>query len=167
MFAVIKTGGKQYRVARDDVIVVEKLAGEPGATLEFQDVLMIGEPGKAPSIGVPVLDKAAVFAQVLDQTRGDKIIVFKKRRRKNHRRKKGHRQDLTVLRITGISATGAKPAAKAKAEPKAAAKFKAEPKAKAEKAPAKEAKTKGEAKAKPKAPAKPKASAKSKPKSKE
>ena len=137
MFAVIKTGGKQYRVARDDVIVVEKLAGEPGAMLEFQDVLMIGEPGKAPSVGLPVLDKAAVFAEVVDQTRGDKIIVFKKRRRKNYRRKKGHRQDLTVLKITGISPTGAKPTAKAKAaaKPKAAAKTKAKAPAKAKSKP--------------------------------
>jgi len=136
MFAVIKTGGKQYRVARDDVIVVEKLAGEPGAVLEFQDVLMIGEPGKAPSVGLPVLDKAAVFAEVVNQTRGDKIIVFKKQRRKNHRRKKGHRQDLTVLKITGISAMGTKPAAKTKAVPKTA------------KAPAKEVEPKAETKAK-------------------
>ena len=176
MFAVIKTGGKQYRVARDDVIVVEKLAGEPGTTLEFQDVLMIGEPGRAPSVGLPVLDKAAVFAEVVDQTRGDKIIVFKKLRRKNHRRKKGHRQDLTVLRITGISATGTKPAAKAKAKAKPAAKPAAEPKAETAKAPAKEAKaetaakpkaeTKAKAPAEAKAPAKAEAKALAKPKTK-
>ena len=164
MFAVIKTGGKQYRVTRDDVIVVEKLAGEPGAVLEFQDVLMIGEPGKAPSVGLPILDEAAVFAEVVDQTRGDKIIVFKKRRRKNYRRKKGHRQDLTVLRITGISATGAKPAAKAaakaKAEPKAAVEPTVEPKSDTTKAPAKEAKPKAKAETKAKAPAKPKTKSK-------
>jgi large subunit ribosomal protein L21 len=162
MFAVIKTGGKQYRVARDDVIVVEKLAGEPGTTLEFQDVLMIGEPGRAPSVGLPVLDKAAVFAEVVDQTRGDKIIVFKKLRRKNHRRKKGHRQDLTVLRITGISATGTKPAAKAKAKAKPAAKPAAEPKAETAKAPAKEAKAETAAKPKAETTAKPKAETKAK-----
>ena len=168
MFAVIKTGGKQYRVTRDDVIVVEKLAGEPGAVLELRQVLMIGEPGKAPSVGVPILDEAAVFAEVVDQTRGDKIIVFKKRRRKNYRRKKGHRQDLTVLRITGISATGAKPAAKpaakAKAEPKATVEPKvepkSEPKADTAKAPAKEAKPKAKAETKAKAPAKPKTKSK-------
>ncbi len=166
MFAVIKTGGKQYRVAGDDVIVVEKLAGEPGAVLEFQDVLMIAEPGKTPSVGVPVLDKAAVFAEVVDQTRGDKIIVFKKRRRKNYRRKKGHRQDLTVLRITGISPTGVKPAAKAKAETAKTPAKEAQPKAKAEEAPAKEVKVPAKAKTKAKAPAKPKTKAPAKPKTK-
>lgn len=170
MFAVIKTGGKQYKVAENDTIVVETLAGEPGAVVELNDVLMIGESGKAPSVGTPSLDKAAVFAEVLEQTRGDKIIVFKKKRRQGYRRKKGHRQDLTVLRITGISATGKKPAVKAAAKPKAEAKpkteAKAEAKAKAE--PKAEAKPKAVAKPKvaekPKAAAKPKAETKAKPK---
>ncbi len=108
MFAVIRTGGKQYRVAKDDTIVVEKLAGEPGTTVEFSDVLMIGGDGEAPKVGVPVVDKAAVFAEVLEQSRGDKIIVFKKNRRKNYRRKHGHRQDQTVLRILDVSPTGGK-----------------------------------------------------------
>ncbi len=120
MFAVIKTGGKQYKVAENDVISVEKLVAEAGATVELGDVLMIGEAGQAPKIASADLDKATVFAEVLEQTRGDKIIIFKKKRRQNYRRKAGHRQDLTVLRITGISATGAKPkaAAKKKATPK-------------------------------------------------
>lgn len=121
MFAVIKTGGKQYRVSENDVFVVEKLAGEDGATIEFNEVLMIGEDGKAPTVGAPVLDKATVFGEVVRQTRGEKVIIFKKRRRQNSRRKNGHRQDLTLVKITGISATGAKPAAAKKAAPKKAA----------------------------------------------
>ncbi len=115
MFAVIRTGGKQYKVAENDVILVEKLPGSTGAEVKLDDVLMIGGT-KAPEIGAPALADAAVFAEVLEQTRGAKIIVFKKKRRHNYRRKKGHRQDLTVLRITGISATGAKPAKKAAAK---------------------------------------------------
>ena len=118
MFAVIKTGGKQYRVAKDDKITVEKLVADAGATVELNDVLMIGESGKAPTLDAGALDKAAVFAEVVEQTRGDKIIIFKKNRRQGYRRKAGHRQDLTVLKITDISATGKKPAAKAKAAPK-------------------------------------------------
>ena len=119
MFAVIKTGGKQYKVAKDDTIVVETLAGAPGSTVEINDVLMIGGEGKEPQLDA--LDKAAVFAQVVEQTKAPKIIVFKKKRRKGYRRKAGHRQNLTLLRITGISASGKKPAkgaAKAKKGPK-------------------------------------------------
>ena len=169
MFAVIRTGGKQYRVAKDDKIVVEKLTGEPGAMVELADVLMIGGDGKAPTVGSPVIDKAAVFAEVVEQSRADKIIVFKKHRRKNYRRTHGHRQEQTVLRIVDVSPTGtrAKAGAKAKAAPKTDTKPKAEPKKKAAppvetkkteaKAPAKE-----EAKKKPaaKKPAAPKAAAK-------
>ncbi len=176
MFAVIRTGGKQYRVAKDDTIVVEKLAGEPGTTVEFSDVLMIGGDGKAPKVGVPVVDKAAVFAEVLEQSRGDKIIVFKKNRRKNYRRKHGHRQDQTVLRILDVSPTGTKPkaAAKAKAAPKKEAKAKPKPETKEKtKAPAKK-ETKAKPKAAPKkaaakakAPAKKKAPAKGMAKAKE
>ena len=156
MFAVIRTGGKQYRVAKDDTIVVEKLAGEPGIMVEFSEVLMIGGDGKAPKVGAPVVDKAAVFAEVLEQSRGDKIIVFKKHRRKNYRRKRGHRQDQTVLRILDVSPTGTKPKAAAKA--KAPAKTEAKPKPK----PEKEAKTKEKAKApeKKETKAKPKAAPK-------
>jgi len=140
MFAVIKTGGKQYRVNENDVFVVEKLTGEAGDTIEFNDVLMIGEDGKAPQVGSPFIDKASVSAELVKQTRGEKLIIFKKRRRQNSRRKNGHRQDLTLVKITGISATGAKkPAAKkVEAAPKKAA-ASTEKKASAKKAPAKKA----------------------------
>ncbi|ARJ64875.1 50S ribosomal subunit protein L21 [Magnetospirillum sp. XM-1] len=99
MFAVIQTGGKQYKVASGDVIRVEKLAGEAGAEVVLDQVLMVGE-----KIGAPVVAGASVKATVVAQARGEKIIVFKKRRRQNSRRKNGHRQDLTILRITDISA---------------------------------------------------------------
>ena len=106
MFAVIRTGGKQYKVAKDDVISVERLAAEPGAAVELTDVLMIGDGAEVAS-GAPLLDGASVSATVVEQTRSAKIIVFKKKRRHNYRRKKGHRQQLTVLRITDIrSANG-------------------------------------------------------------
>jgi len=101
MFAVIRTGGKQYKVAKDDVISVEKLAAEPGAAVEFTEVLMIGE-GADVATGSPLLSGASVNATVVEQTRAAKIIVFKKKRRHNYRRKKGHRQKLTVLRINEI-----------------------------------------------------------------
>jgi len=103
MFAVVKTGGKQYRVAKDDVIRVEKLDHEPGQTVELNEVLMVGGNGEM-KVGAPTLEGAKVTAEVVEQTRADKIVVFKKRRRQNYRRKKGHRQHLTVLKITGISA---------------------------------------------------------------
>jgi len=99
MFAVIRTGGKQYRVAKDDVIRVERLPGEPGSTVTLADVLMIGEGGDA-KLGAG----GAVTAEVVEQIRGDKVLVFKKKRRHNYRRKNGHRQSLTVLRVTGITA---------------------------------------------------------------
>jgi large subunit ribosomal protein L21 len=105
MFAVIRTGGKQYKVAKNDVIFVEKLAGEPGSTIELADVLMVGgDDGAAPKTGAPLLDGAKVAATVLEHKRGEKILVFKKKRRHNYRRKNGHRQALTVLRITDIVA---------------------------------------------------------------
>ena len=125
MFAVIRTGGKQYRVAANDVISVEKLPGEAGATVELGEVLMLGD-GADTTIGAPLVEGARVQATVLEQMRAPKILVFKKKRRKNYRRTRGHRQDLTVLRITEVLATPAKPA---KAEPKPAA-AKAEPKPK-------------------------------------
>ena len=116
MYAVIKTGGKQYRVAKDDVIVVERLAGTAGDKIELDQVLMLDD-GKGPTLGTPLVDGARVAATVLDQSRGDKIIVFKKKRRKNYRRTMGHRQDLTVLRITDILAKGKKAkASRAKAK---------------------------------------------------
>jgi large subunit ribosomal protein L21 len=101
MFAVIRTGGKQYKVAKDDVISVEKLAAEPGSAVELGEVLMLGE-GPEVTTGTPLIRGASVSATVVDQTRADKIIVFKKKRRLNYRRKKGHRQQQTVLRITEI-----------------------------------------------------------------
>jgi large subunit ribosomal protein L21 len=100
MFAVIRTGGKQYKVAKDDVITVEKLAGEPGATVTLADVLMVGEGASAKT----KVAGAAVTAEVVKQIRADKVLIFKKKRRHNYRRKNGHRQQLTVLRVTGITA---------------------------------------------------------------
>jgi large subunit ribosomal protein L21 len=109
MFAVIRTGGKQYKVAKDDVIAVEKLAGEPGATIEFAEVLMLGD-GATVSAGTPLLAGASVSATLVEQRRADKIIIFKKKRRHNYRRKNGHRQYQTVLRIDEIHAAGGSPA---------------------------------------------------------
>jgi large subunit ribosomal protein L21 len=103
MFAIIRTGGKQYKVAPDDVIAVEKLAGEPGSTIELAEVLMVGE-GDNVSTGTPLVSGALVSATLVEHTRADKIIVFKKKRRHNYRRKNGHRQHQTVLRITEIRA---------------------------------------------------------------
>lgn len=143
MFAVIRTGGKQYRVAKDDTIVVEKLAGDPGTMVELSEVLMIGS-GKSASIGSPLVDKAAVFAEVVEQSRADKIIVFKKHRRKNYRRTRGHRQQQTVLRILDVSPTGAKPKAVAKAKAAPQGTPKATPKPATKPGPQKE--TKKEAK---------------------
>ncbi|MFC7554243.1 50S ribosomal protein L21 [Pseudoroseomonas wenyumeiae] len=102
-YAVIRTGGKQYRVTPDAVLTVEKLDAEAGATVTFQDVLAIGgEAGL--TVGAPTIAGATVTATVVDQTRGDKVIIFKKRRRQNSRRKNGHRQHQTVLRISAINA---------------------------------------------------------------
>jgi large subunit ribosomal protein L21 len=109
MFAVIRTGGKQYKVAQGDVIAVEKLAGEPGATIELAEVLMLGD-GAEVSAGAPLVAGATVSAELVEHRRADKIIVFKKKRRHNYRRKSGHRQHETVLRITGISAAAAEAA---------------------------------------------------------
>ena len=146
MYAVIKTGGKQYRVAKGDIVIVEKLLGEEGDVISLDEVLMIGKEGEAPTVGTPRVDKAAVFAEVVEQGRADKIIIFKKKRRQNYRRKNGHRQDQTVLRVVEVSTTGAKPKVAAKkaapakeAAPKkeAAVKKPAAKKAAADKAPAK------------------------------
>ncbi len=115
MFAVIKTGGKQYRVAAGDTITVEKLAGEPGEIVAFEQVLMLVN-GPTTEIGVPAVAGATVAGELVEQTRGAKVIAFKKRRRKNSRRKRGHRQDLTVVKITEILTDGAKPALQAKAK---------------------------------------------------
>jgi large subunit ribosomal protein L21 len=102
MFAVFRTGGKQYKVAKNDVVKVEKLAGEAGDTISLDDVLMIGGEGE-PQVGTPVIAGASVAATVIAQDRADKVIIFRKKRRQNYRRKKGHRQELTVLRITDIT----------------------------------------------------------------
>ena len=101
MYAVIKTGGKQYRVAKDDVITIEKLDGKTGDKIEFNEVLIVGDEANT-AIGTPHVEGASVTAEVVEQTRGSKIIVFKKKRRHNYRRKKGHRQHQTVVRITEI-----------------------------------------------------------------
>lgn len=103
MFAVIRTGGKQYKVQKDDVIKVEKLEGDSGSKIDLDEVLFIGDD-KAAKVGTPLVEGAKVVAEVVAQDRGPKIIVFKKKRRQNYRRKKGHRQDLTVLRIKDIKA---------------------------------------------------------------
>lgn len=103
MFAVVRTGGKQYRVAPEDVIEVERLAAAPGEAVALGDVLAVGD-GEAVSLGRPHVDGARVAATVVEHKRGPKIIVFRKKRRKNHRRKRGHRQHLTVLRIDDIVA---------------------------------------------------------------
>lgn len=137
MFAVIRTGGKQYKVSQGDLIRVEKLDAEAGQSLDMTDVLMIGE-GASVSVGTP-LEGACVKTTVVEQMRDDKVIVFKKRRRQGYRRKHGHRQDLTVLKVEEILAKGATSSKKAAApkaetassETKAAAPKKAAPKAKA------------------------------------
>lgn len=113
MYAVIRTGGKQYRVAAQDILEIEKIPGNAGETVQFSDVLLVGGDGE-PNIGAPLVEGASVAAEVIEQGRGDKIIVFKKKRRKNYRRKSGHRQDLTIVRITEIL-TGGKKSSKAKA----------------------------------------------------
>jgi large subunit ribosomal protein L21 len=140
MFAVIKTGSKQYKVAPEDILRVEKLAGEPGDIVELDAVLMLGgESGT--TLGTPLVAGATVAAEVVEQTRGDKIVVFKKQRRKHHRRRHGHRQEETVLRIAEILTDGQKPS-RAKVErpaAKAAAPKKAAPKKAATKKPTKTA----------------------------
>jgi large subunit ribosomal protein L21 len=137
MFAVIRTGGKQYRVAPNDIIEVEKIAGKPGEIVELAEVILLGGDG-SPKTGSPTIAGASVAAEVIEQKRSDKIIVFKKKRRSNYRRTRGHRQALTALRITEILTDGKKPS---KAAPRPEAKkTEKKPEAKAE------AKTKAEAK---------------------
>ena len=105
MYAVVKTGGKQYRVQKEDVVLVEKLNANDGDQLVLGDVLMVGD-GKKVKLGTPLVNDAAVMAQVIRQTRGPKITMIYKRRRKNSRRKQGHKQDLTLLKIIDIAETG-------------------------------------------------------------
>jgi large subunit ribosomal protein L21 len=111
MYAVIRTGGKQHRVVANDTIVVERLEGTPGDLISLDEVLMLGGADMAPRFGTEVPGEARVFAEVVAQQRGPKVIIFKKKRRKNHRRTRGHRQEQTVLRITAISADGTPPEA--------------------------------------------------------
>ena len=148
MYALVKTGGKQYRVAKDDKILVERIAADEGAEIILDDIIMLGDGDKV-TVGTPRVDGAAVSAKVVRQTRGPKIIIFRRKRRKNHRRTQGHRQHLTLLQITGIAENGAS------LKPKAAPAKKAAPKAEAKAAPkkaaaAKTAAPKAEAKAAPK-----------------
>src|ERR1700704_4732643 len=112
MFAVIKTGGKQYRVVAEDKLKVAKVAGEPGDIVEFGEVLVVG--GDTPTLGSPTVSGASVAAEVLSHGRYDKVIAFKKRRCKNSRRKRGHRQEYSMVRITEILTGGAKPSKEAK-----------------------------------------------------
>jgi large subunit ribosomal protein L21 len=107
MFAVIKAGGKQYRVAPEDVIRIDRVKGEPGEVVEFGEVLLLG--GDTPQLGLPMIAGATVAGEVLQHERGDKVIAFKKRRRKNSRRKRGYRHEFSVIRITEILTEGAKP----------------------------------------------------------
>jgi len=156
MYAVIKTGGKQYRVQEGDLLRIEKLDAEVGKKVTFDDVLMFGE-GAEIKVGTDAA-KAKVSAVVTDAGRGQKVVIFKKRRRKNYRLTKGHRQDFTQVRITEVAGSGG--AAK-KTAPKAEAKAEAKPVAKKTAAPKKEAATKPAAKkAAPKKEAAPKAAAK-------
>jgi large subunit ribosomal protein L21 len=124
MFAVIKTGGRQYRVAPDDVLEIGKIEGEVGTIVQLAEVLVVG--GDQPILGLPTVAGATVAAEALDHKRGPKVIAFKKRRRKNSRRKRGYRDELTLLRITEILTDCAKPSVgprpkRVKAEPKAEA----------------------------------------------
>ncbi|HUL88924.1 MAG TPA: 50S ribosomal protein L21 [Pseudolabrys sp.] len=116
MFAVIKTGGKQYRVAAEDVIRVDRVNGQPGEIVEFGEVLVVG--GDTPQLGMPTVAGATVAGEVLQHTRGDKVIAFKKRRRQNSRRKRGYRHEFSVIRITEILTGGAKPSKTAAPRPK-------------------------------------------------
>ena len=155
MFAVIKAGGKQYRVAAEDVIRIDRVTGEPGQVVEFGEVLLLG--GDTPQIGTPTVQGATVAGEVLQHTRGDKVIAFKKRRRKNSRRKRGSRHEFSVIRITEILTNGAKPSKQPPPRPQR------EPKAKPPEAEGDKPKA-SKAKAKPKAkkPAAKKPAAKSK-----
>jgi large subunit ribosomal protein L21 len=124
MFAVIRAGGKQYRVAAEDIIRIDRVNGQPGEIVEFGEVLVLG--GDTPVIGTPTISGACVAGEVLQHTRGDKVIAFKKRRRKNSRRKRGYRHEFSVIRITEILTDGAKPSKTAKPRPKREAKPKVE-----------------------------------------
>jgi len=148
MYALVKTGGKQYRVAKDDTILVERIAAEEGAEVILNDIVMLGDGDKV-TIGTPTVDGAAVSATVVRQTRGPKIIIFRRKRRKNHRRTQGHRQDLTLLKINDIAEDAKKLAPVKPAAKKAAPKTDAATKPAAKKAAAKKAAPKADAATKP------------------
>ena len=147
MFAVIKTGGKQYKVAEGDEIIVEKLTGDAGSDVTFETVLMLGADGDV-KVGAPTVDGASVVGEIAEQRKGEKVLIFKKRQRSTYRRKRGHRQLETVVKITSILSDGKKAPAKKKAAPK-----KEEPTAEAPKAEAKPAVTELQAAPKTAAPA--------------
>ena len=147
MFAVIKTGGKQYRVVPDDVLEVGKIEGEVGTIVQLNEVLVVG--GDTPVLGIPTVAGASVAVEVLDHKRGPKVIAFKKRRRKNSRRKRGYRDEITVLRISEILTDGAKPTKGPRPKREKVAKPKPEAAAEGD-----EAKTEKNAKSAPKAKAK-------------
>lgn len=117
MYAVIKTGGKQYKVAENDEIIVEKLDGDAGASVTFGDVLIVGDGDKT-TVGAPFVSGASVVGDIVEQRKGDKVVIMKKRQRSTYRRKKGHRQLETVVKITSILADGKKAPAKKAAAPK-------------------------------------------------
>jgi large subunit ribosomal protein L21 len=169
MYAVIRTGGKQYKVAKNDVIAIERVAGEAGDIVALDQVLLLGDGANA-TIGSPLVGGACVAAEVLEQGKADKVLIFKKKRRHNYRRKKGHRQEITVLRVTDILTDGKRPEPGAKAAPKAKAEKPAgEKKPAAKKAAAKKAAAKAPAKkaaAKKAAAPKAKSAAKAAPKKK-
>lgn len=130
MFAVIKAGGKQYRVAEDQVLKVEGVEGEPGTIVQIAEVIMLG--GDTPQLGNPTISGASVAAEIIEHGRGPKVIAFKKRRRKNSRRKRGHRQDFVLIRISEILTNGAKPTKGPKPKPAPKAKKPADDEAEAE-----------------------------------
>jgi large subunit ribosomal protein L21 len=152
MFAVIKAGGKQYRVVAEDVIRIDRVEAEPGQVIEFGEVLLLG--GDKPTVGAPTIAGATVAGEVLQHTRGDKVIAFKKRRRKNSRRKRGFRHDFSVIRITEILTDGAKPSQTPPARPKKEPKPKVEGEAVEAKPAKKAAKPRVKADSKPAAKAK-------------
>jgi large subunit ribosomal protein L21 len=152
MFAVIKAGGKQYRVAPEDVIRIDRVKGEPGEVIAFGEVLVLG--GETPQLGAPTVSGVTVAGEVLQHTRGAKVIAFKKRRRKNSRRKRGSRHEFSLIRITEILTEGAKPSPTPPARPQRVAKPKPETAAEGEAAegetkPAKKSKNKKPAAKKP------------------
>jgi large subunit ribosomal protein L21 len=154
MYALVKTGGKQYRVSKDDTILVERIAGEEGSQVILDDIVMLGDGDKV-TIGTPRVEGAAVSATLVSQTRGPKIIIFRRKRRKNHRRTQGHRQDLTLLKINAIAEDGKSLAPKAAPKKAAAPKTEAKTEAKAAPKTAAAKKTAAKAEAAPKkAPAK-------------